>query len=113
MQHQAYLKDIQDLNKQGSVSRSSEIRSLDPFIDPQGILRVGGRIRHSIFIRVAEASGNSTLQASRIKVNHRTRAPVQSSCRLSRLVAYYQGKILADERQENDSVSIEKLQNMF
>ena len=37
---------IQDLNKQGSV-RSSEVRSLDPFIDPQGILRVGGRIWHS------------------------------------------------------------------
>ena len=36
VQHQAYRKDIQELNKQGSVSRSSELRSLDPFIDPKG-----------------------------------------------------------------------------
>ncbi|GFQ94374.1 uncharacterized protein TNCT_695851 [Trichonephila clavata] len=41
------LEQIASLKKGSSVPQSSKLRFLNPFIDREGLLRVGGRISHS------------------------------------------------------------------
>ena len=41
-----FHKEIIEI-KNGNLSKSSKIISLDPFIDDSGLLRVGGRLQHS------------------------------------------------------------------
>ncbi|XP_018373016.1 PREDICTED: uncharacterized protein LOC108767569 [Trachymyrmex cornetzi] len=50
VQRQAYSQEIEELSKEGnfkSVARSSRILALNPFLDEQGILRVGGRLKNA------------------------------------------------------------------
>lgn len=47
MQSQEFATDIKDLKKHKKLSKQSAIAALDPFIDSEGLLRVGGRLRHS------------------------------------------------------------------
>ncbi|XP_051159301.1 uncharacterized protein LOC127280387 [Leptopilina boulardi] len=42
-----FSADIKDLNRGTKFSRSHPLSKLNPFIDHQGILRVGGRLKHS------------------------------------------------------------------
>ncbi|XP_076233347.1 uncharacterized protein LOC143178507 [Calliopsis andreniformis] len=46
VQHNTFQQDIQDL-KTGKLHPKSKLRSLHPFLDEQGILRVGGRLQNS------------------------------------------------------------------
>lgn len=46
-QSQAFSHDIQSLRKHKSVKPSSKLSSLNPFLDGESIIRVGGRIKHS------------------------------------------------------------------
>lgn len=42
-----FTEELRDLGKGNPVSRHSSLRLLSPFIDPDGIIRVGGRLRLS------------------------------------------------------------------
>ena len=42
-QNQAFCKDIEMLKKKGNITRTSRIYGLDPYVDSDGLLRVGGR----------------------------------------------------------------------
>lgn len=46
-QAQAFARELIDLQRQHSVSKSSKLISLNPFIDREGIIRVGGRLRNA------------------------------------------------------------------
>ncbi|UYV61943.1 hypothetical protein LAZ67_1007130, partial [Cordylochernes scorpioides] len=45
IQYQHFREEIRSLNTLGSVKRTSKIYGLTPFLDDQGILRVGGRLK--------------------------------------------------------------------
>lgn len=47
-QNQAFSEDLKLLRANKTLSNSSKLLSLNVFLDEQGLLRVGGRIRHSI-----------------------------------------------------------------
>ena len=47
VQKEAFKEEIEAIESGGSLVRSSSVAKLDPFVDPMGILRVGGRIRKS------------------------------------------------------------------
>ena len=44
VQNQAFCKEIEVLKKKGNVPRTSRIYGLDPYVDNDGLLRVGGRL---------------------------------------------------------------------
>lgn len=47
-QRQAFAQEIEELNKKKKrISRDSRILSLNPFLDKEGILRVGGRLKNA------------------------------------------------------------------
>ncbi|XP_011868252.1 PREDICTED: uncharacterized protein LOC105562212, partial [Vollenhovia emeryi] len=43
----AFSKDIKDLRSKGSASSRSNLRQLNPFIDEENLIRVGGRLQHA------------------------------------------------------------------
>ena len=45
MQNQAFCKEIDVLKKKGNIPRTSRIYGLDPYVDSDGLLRVGVRLR--------------------------------------------------------------------
>lgn len=47
LQNETFAKDIHDLKNHNEVGSHSKIRSLNPFIDELGIVRVGGRLKNS------------------------------------------------------------------
>lgn len=47
VQHQHFDGEFQKLSSKSVVKRSSKLCKLDPFIDEEGILRVGGRLRRA------------------------------------------------------------------
>ncbi|UYV60400.1 hypothetical protein LAZ67_1001040 [Cordylochernes scorpioides] len=47
IQNQDFIQDIGWLRNKGFVSGKSNLRFLNPFLDADGILRVGGRLQHS------------------------------------------------------------------
>ncbi|XP_063911968.1 uncharacterized protein LOC135128820 [Zophobas morio] len=49
IQRQVFAKELNELKTNGVVNTTSAILSLSPFIDNDGIIRVGGRLRHSNF----------------------------------------------------------------
>jgi hypothetical protein len=48
VQQISYAQEIKDLTKQQEVATTSSLKTLYPFIDQEGILRVGGRLQQSI-----------------------------------------------------------------
>lgn len=48
-QQQSFAKEIKALSQNLSVPNTSNILSLSPFVDNEGLLRVGGRLRNSAF----------------------------------------------------------------
>ncbi|XP_043466366.1 uncharacterized protein LOC122501154 [Leptopilina heterotoma] len=46
-QTRAFAEDIATLRREKCVPKSSVIRNLNPFLDEEGVLRVGGRLTHS------------------------------------------------------------------
>lgn len=46
-QHKDFKDDLRDLRQQGRVQPQSKLKSLNPFVDSDGILRVGGRLGNS------------------------------------------------------------------
>jgi hypothetical protein len=47
IQQNFYAQELHDLTNQQEVSSTSSLRALHPFIDKEGILRVGGRLQQS------------------------------------------------------------------
>jgi hypothetical protein len=47
IQCEAFEKEIENWKVQKPIQRDSAILKLDPFIDSEGVLRVGGRLKHS------------------------------------------------------------------
>ncbi|GFU55148.1 integrase catalytic domain-containing protein [Trichonephila clavipes] len=47
VQEQVFLAEIKSLQSKGDVSPNSKLRNLNPFIDSDGLLRVGGRLSNS------------------------------------------------------------------
>jgi hypothetical protein len=47
VQQNSYAQDSQDLTSQQEVSRTSSLKTLHPFLDQEGIMRVGGRLQQS------------------------------------------------------------------
>ncbi|XP_050294945.1 uncharacterized protein LOC126735061 [Anthonomus grandis grandis] len=47
-QVECFCDDIRNLKVKGNVKPQSKLKSLNPFIDSQGILRVGGRLKNSL-----------------------------------------------------------------
>lgn len=46
-QGESFPDDLHSLRTKGYVSNKSKLKSLSPFLDSQGLLRVGGRLQHS------------------------------------------------------------------
>lgn len=46
-QNQCFLEEFKSIKNVKSVSPSSELRALNPFIDSDNLIRVGGRIMNS------------------------------------------------------------------
>lgn len=44
VQEEAYQKETQSIKDQKPIQRDSPLRTLSPFIDRHGLMRVGGRI---------------------------------------------------------------------
>lgn len=53
VQREAFKSDIKDLMNKGMCSNSSKLSRLLPYLDAEGLLRVGGRLHHS-FLTEAE-----------------------------------------------------------
>ncbi|KAJ8980537.1 hypothetical protein NQ317_008334 [Molorchus minor] len=49
VQAEAFKEDIMHIQKTKYVSHNSKLASLNPFLDQTGILRVGGRLRNSLY----------------------------------------------------------------
>ncbi|XP_043264211.1 uncharacterized protein LOC122404341, partial [Colletes gigas] len=47
LQETIFHQEIHDLRNKGTVDKRSRLATLSPFIDVEGLLRVGGRLRHS------------------------------------------------------------------
>ncbi|GFV99780.1 integrase catalytic domain-containing protein [Trichonephila clavipes] len=47
IQEQVFLAEIKSLQSKGVISPNSKLRNLNPFIDSDGLLRVGGRLSNS------------------------------------------------------------------
>jgi hypothetical protein len=47
VQSKVYQEELNCLNSSKPLNKSSSISTLDPYIDADGLLRVGGRLRHS------------------------------------------------------------------
>ncbi|GFX40257.1 integrase catalytic domain-containing protein [Trichonephila clavipes] len=47
VQEQVFFAEIKSLQSKGVVSPNSKLRNLNPFIDSDGLLRVGGRLSNS------------------------------------------------------------------
>ncbi|KAM4045123.1 uncharacterized protein ACNLHF_008939 [Anomaloglossus baeobatrachus] len=47
VQHEAYTQTLESLRNHRSVPKDSPLKKLDPFVDTQGLLRVGGRISNA------------------------------------------------------------------
>ena len=45
VRNQAFYKEIEALKKKGNIPRTSRIYGLDPYVDSDGLLRVGGRLQ--------------------------------------------------------------------
>ena len=45
VQNQAFCKEIEVLKKKGTILRTSRIYGLDPYVDSDGLLKMGGRLR--------------------------------------------------------------------
>ena len=46
-QHRNFPKEVQSLHKHSTIAPSSRLRALTPFLDSEGIIRVGGRLSKS------------------------------------------------------------------
>ncbi|XP_032791625.2 uncharacterized protein LOC116928633 [Daphnia magna] len=46
-QEECFEKDIKSLRSHGRVHRMSSLLTLSPFMDPRGVVRVGGRLNHA------------------------------------------------------------------
>ncbi|GFY12252.1 integrase catalytic domain-containing protein [Trichonephila clavipes] len=75
VQEQVFLAEIKSLQSKGVVSPNSKLRNLNPFIDSDGLLRVGGRLSNSDFPYVnkhpAILPGNHNLTVQIIVHFHR------------------------------------------
>jgi hypothetical protein len=47
VQQNSYVQEIKDLMEQQEVATTSSLKTLHPFIDKKGLLRVGGRLQQS------------------------------------------------------------------
>jgi hypothetical protein len=47
VQGAAYTKELNDLAEHQKVAKTSNLKLLHPFIDKEGILRVGGRLQQA------------------------------------------------------------------
>jgi hypothetical protein len=47
VQQTSYAQEVKDLKGQGEVATNSSLKTLYPFIEQEGILRVGGRLQQS------------------------------------------------------------------
>ncbi|XP_073963739.1 LOW QUALITY PROTEIN: uncharacterized protein [Choristoneura fumiferana] len=47
VQRERFLEDMENLKKHQRVNKKSKLLSLQPYLDADGILRVGGRLRHA------------------------------------------------------------------
>ncbi|XP_071574572.1 uncharacterized protein, partial [Temnothorax nylanderi] len=47
VQREAFSQEVQDLENGQEVHRKSKLRPLDPFLDKEGLIRIGGRLRHA------------------------------------------------------------------
>lgn len=48
VQRETFSNEIQQLEKKQMVNRKSKLRTLNPFLDERGLLRVGGRLERSV-----------------------------------------------------------------
>ncbi|GFV38819.1 integrase catalytic domain-containing protein [Trichonephila clavipes] len=75
VQEQVFLAEIKSLQSKGVVSPNSKLRNLNPFIDSDGLLRVGGRLSNSDLPYVnkhpAILPGNHNLTVQIIVHSHR------------------------------------------
>ena len=51
VQRKCYASEIKNLNVGQSVAKSSSVKNLSPFIDEEGLVRVGGRLRNAMISR--------------------------------------------------------------
>lgn len=47
VQRETFTQEVRDLNNDRGVQRKSKLRALDPVLDKEGLLRVGGRLRNA------------------------------------------------------------------
>ncbi|XP_018358210.1 PREDICTED: uncharacterized protein LOC108758001 [Trachymyrmex cornetzi] len=47
VQHESFIQEVHSLKKRSAIKGNSKLIALDPFIDKQDLIRVGGRLRHA------------------------------------------------------------------
>ncbi|KMQ89079.1 zinc knuckle protein [Lasius niger] len=63
VQAEKFKLELKSLSRGTALPNNSTLTKLTPFVDPQGILRVGGRIKHAL-LAFDEASDNSAFVVS-------------------------------------------------
>ncbi|GFX14096.1 hypothetical protein TNCV_613011 [Trichonephila clavipes] len=90
VQEQVFLAEIKSLQSKGVVSPNSKLRNLNPFIDSDGLLRVGGRLSNSNLPYVnkhpAILPGNHNLNVQIIAHFHRKNLHTGASSLLHHLM---------------------------
>jgi hypothetical protein len=69
---------MKDLMEQQEVAASSSLKTLHPFTDKEGLLRVGGRLQQSVLPYIS--SNDSAFKSSLHKTGCLSRAQNTSSC---------------------------------
>ncbi|GFT00573.1 integrase catalytic domain-containing protein [Trichonephila clavipes] len=70
VQEQVFLAEIKSLQSKGVVSPNSKLRNLNPFIDSDGLLRVGGRLSNSDLPYVCRVAWLSILHHNTVELNN-------------------------------------------
>jgi hypothetical protein len=107
LQKMAFSNEIQDLVANATASKTNQLIALNPFMDAEGIIRVGGRLAQSEL--KAETPGRITTISSCHRFNYSRSAHKPGSQRRSRHTTRSETNILASQRKSSCKVSNSKM----
>ncbi|GFU46779.1 integrase catalytic domain-containing protein [Trichonephila clavipes] len=116
VQEQVFLADIKSLQSKGVVSPNSKLKNLNPFIDSDGLLRVGGRLSNSDLPYVnkppAILPGNHNLTVQIIAHFHRKNLHTGASSLLHYLMGNPRDRVVPDYPFNCSAIHIENVSDL-
>ncbi|XP_011706710.1 PREDICTED: uncharacterized protein LOC105461896, partial [Wasmannia auropunctata] len=113
IQLSAFPSKLKCLRNNQQLPRNSKLSSLIPFLDEQGILRVGGRLQYASLPYSSETSNGTTFKAFVHTIIDRTRAYQITLCRITDHISISTSKILATERKKCGLSYYKKVYQVF